>query len=367
MYIVQRGDTLSHIAKTKLGCATRWPEIAKLNHLLNPNYIFVGQKLWLPLSGTMGTVRSTGILQMASGQGVTPTMPANIALARGFLFVVFEQLPNIGSEKIIRKVAAIPRDFSLSPKNYLGTLSPAEHALGLNPLESQFLSASDRPFGAPNFKGKPLLLDVAKIKQAGGEVYSVIDVVNDLKRFSQQNPSSSFRVDKLIKAIRNIEGEVLIKGGAPANAAKTIGTLHLNYIRSAEDLWTDFNVNRINKAQLEQELASLSKAYSKARIMGNIGRVLLVGGLVITAAELTMATSQSIEQKSLKPISAEVIRQAGGWGFAYAGGKIGFATGALFGIETGPGAIITGVVGAIVFGAAGYFGADWVADMISPN
>jgi hypothetical protein len=36
-------------------------------------------------------------------------------------------------------------------------------------------------------------------------------------------------------------------------------------------------------------------------------------------------------------------------------------------IETGPGAIITGLVGGIVFGAAGYFGADWVADHIDKN
>jgi hypothetical protein len=41
--------------------------------------------------------------------------------------------------------------------------------------------------------------------------------------------------------------------------------------------------------------------------------------------------------------------------------------GAAFGIETGPGALITGALGAIVFGAIGYFGADLIADQISPN
>ena len=30
----------------------------------------------------------------------------------------------------------------------LGTISPAEHALNVNPAGSQFLSASGRPFGA---------------------------------------------------------------------------------------------------------------------------------------------------------------------------------------------------------------------------
>lgn len=68
-----------------------------------------------------------------------------------------------------------------------------------------------------------------------------------------------------------------------------------------------------------------------------------------------------------KPISAEVIRQAGGWGGAVAGFKVGGVIGAGVGIETGPGAIITGLVGGIVFGTAGYFGADWVADHIYEN
>jgi hypothetical protein len=50
-----------------------------------------------------------------------------------------------------------------------------------------------------------------------------------------------------------------------------------------------------------------------------------------------------------------------------AGFKIGAATGALLGVETGPGAIVSGLIGGIVFGGAGYFGADWVADYIDEN
>ena len=41
--------------------------------------------------------------------------------------------------------------------------------------------------------------------------------------------------------------------------------------------------------------------------------------------------------------------------------------GVAVGVETGPGAIITGAVGALVGGFAGYFGADWIADFISEN
>jgi LysM repeat protein len=173
-YIVQSGDTLSRIAERKLGQANRWIEIAILNHLEHSNLILVGQILRLPdTRSILGSGISPAFAQLTSEYGALPRRPANIALARGFLFVVFEQLPEIGAGKIIRKVATIPRDFSLLPNNPYGKLSPAEHAMG---AESQFLSASNRPFGAPSINGQPLILDVAKIKQAGGEIYSVADV-----------------------------------------------------------------------------------------------------------------------------------------------------------------------------------------------
>jgi LysM repeat protein len=366
-YIVQYGDTLSRIAERKLGRANRWPEIARLNHLQNPNLIFAGEILRLPdtLSGVLGTDSlhggSTNLLNFNRDSA---QIPANIALARGFLFVVFEQLPEVGVGKIIRKVAAIPRDFSLLPANPLAKLTPAEHALG---AESQFLSASNRPFGAPTINGQPLILDVAKIKKAGGQIYSVSEVVRDLKRFVAENPSLRAPVDKLIWAVQEIEGEVLIEKGTPPNSASLPSAMHNAYIRSAEDLYAELRTGRITKIQLQEGLANLEKAYSRARILGQAGRVLMVIGVVVTIADLTKATNRSINQQSLKPLGAEIIRQAGGWGAAFGGAKIGFATGALFGIETGPGAIITGGIGAIVFGAAGYFGADWIADHISVN
>ena len=49
-YTVKRGDSLSSIAKKKLGKATRWREIYNLNKskISNPNRISIGQKLKLP-------------------------------------------------------------------------------------------------------------------------------------------------------------------------------------------------------------------------------------------------------------------------------------------------------------------------------
>lgn len=96
-------------------------------------------------------------------------------------------------------------------------------------------------------------------------------------------------------------------------------------------------------------------------------RVVNVIGFVLTAYDIEQATEKSIKQKSLKPVTAEVIRQVGGWGGAIAGAKVGGTLGALVGIETGPGALISGAVGAVIFGAAGYFGADWIADYIDEN
>ena len=362
-YLVQPGDTLSGIARRLLHDSNRWPEIARSNRLFNPNELYLGQSLAIqerPVPTESPRLGASVVLERS--------VPAHVALARGFMFVIFEQLTSIGAHKVIRKVAAIPRDFSLVPQNPLGRLSLAEHVLNTNPGASPFLSASQQPFGAPSINGKPLLLDLAKIRQAGGQIYSLREIVADLRRFIAENPRAAHRVEKLIRTMEGVEGEILVRGSAPPGSAVPITSPpHLAYVRSAEDLWQAFTAGRLTRPQLEAELGALSRAYGRARVVGNVGRGLMVIGIVFTAIDLGTAADRSVAQRSFKPIGAEVIRQAGGWGGAFVGGKIGFGVGALLGIETGPGAIVTGAVGAIVFGAAGYFGADWVADYISPN
>jgi LysM repeat protein len=367
-YIVQPGDTLPGVAKKTLGDASRWVEISQINKLVGPVQLVVGQRLLLPDSAyTCAPKPDFTFNSSVSKNSGSSEIPASVALARGFMFVVFEQLPEVGTGKIIRKVVAIPRDFSLRPANPFGSITPAEHALNLKPSQSQFLSGSNRSFGAPSIKGQPLLLDIAKIKQAGGQIYEVNQVVRDLEKFAVQNPSARAAVERLIWTVQKVEGEVLIKGGTPPGSGSAISAPHKAYVKSAEDFWRAFKDKQITKAQLEQELLNLEKAYSKAKIVGRVGRVLMVVGIVVTAVDLAEAGQKSIDQNSFKPIGAEVVRQVGGWTGAFAGAKIGFAGGAVIGIETGPGAIVTGAVGAIIFGAAGYFGADWVADQISEN
>ena len=47
-YTVKKGDTLGKIARATLGKASRYPEIASLNNISNPNRISIGQKLKIP-------------------------------------------------------------------------------------------------------------------------------------------------------------------------------------------------------------------------------------------------------------------------------------------------------------------------------
>ena len=80
----------------------------------------------------------------------------------------------------------------------------------------------------------------------------------------------------------------------------------------------------------------------------------------MTAYDVGSAGYESYETGSTAPIVAEGVRQVGGWGGAVAGAKTGAVVGGLLGIESGPGALVTGAIGAIGFGMAGYYGADWV-------
>jgi LysM repeat protein/outer membrane lipoprotein SlyB len=358
-YIVQSGDTLSLIAVRKLGNESRWNEIARLNSLQAPYQLFIGQRLKLPQSNSQLT---SGILSAPKSNQETP---ATLALARGFMFVVFEQLPDVGPRKVIRKVAVIPKDFSLLPPNPTANLSIAEHALGNN--TSQFLSSSNKPFGAPSIQGKPLMIDLSKAETTGARVFTVEEVVADLNRFANENPATRTRVNQLIWAVQKVEGETLIEGGVPSDAVKRISTAQTPYVKTAEELWAQFQAKKISKAQLESELKALETAYSKAKIFGRVGRVLTVVGIVLTVKDVADATQRSVNRNSYKPLAAETVRQVGGWGGAIAGGKIGFWVGAAFGIETGPGAIITGAIGAIVFGAIGYFAADKLASWIEDD
>jgi len=90
-------------------------------------------------------------------------------------------------------------------------------------------------------------------------------------------------------------------------------------------------------------------------------------GFVVSAYEVTMALEHSVEQRSFRPITKKGVQIFSGWDGAKVGAPIGGMVGGLFGIETGPGAVVTSAIGGIVFGAAGYFGSGWVFDQGWPG
>lgn len=367
-YTVQYGDTMRGIASKCLGKENRWVDIAKLNGLKGSDTLFVGQKLMLPGAKPLDAANdlvSPFYPGSSTVQSDLSATRATLALARGSLFVVVEQLSDM-SGKLIRKVLSIPKDFSLVPRDPQGVLTFAEHAIGGEGAASQFLSASERLFGAANFNGVPLLIDIAKAEAAGAKIVTVEQILTDLRRYLGENPNAR-HLERLIEIIETTEREVLIEGKVVGKAIKRLSNAHNAYVRSAEELWKKFLAKDITKSELAAELLRLERSFGKARVVGRIGRVLTVVGVVFTLKDIAEASQRSLTQKSFKPLAAESIRQAGGWGGAIAGGEAGFAAGALFGIETGPGAIVTGALGAVIFGGLAYFGFDLLADQISPN
>ena len=380
VYIVRHGDALRSISKKVLGSPSRWLELAQLNAVAAPYTIFTGQLLKVP--SITGATPSSAASQQLSLATEPPT--AGTAIARGFSFVfMVEQLPDVGNTHLIRKVAVVPSDFShalnlsvrewraglperfgIEPNARNGATTIAEHVQDINRMNSPYTSTSNKPFGAATMQGRPVLIDTAKVRAAGGTIYEPRAIVHELRAFVARNPGSSQRVETLIRAITDFEGETLIEGRTPRAAVSKPNVSQSAYVKTAEQL---FQEHRNDPAKLAEELKSLEGSYKGAAKLAKGLRLVGTVGVVLTAVDLTKATSKSIHQGSFKPIGAETIRQVGGWGAGWAGAKIGAVAGAALGIETGPGAILSGAVGAIVFGAGGYFGFDWVADKIDAN
>jgi hypothetical protein len=90
-------------------------------------------------------------------------------------------------------------------------------------------------------------------------------------------------------------------------------------------------------------------------------------GLAWTALEMGRAGNFSLKQKSIRPLAVESVAQAGSWAAGIAGFKAGGKLGAMVGLKTGPGMLVTAAMGAFVGGLAGYVGAKRVADATLPD
>ncbi|KAB8037862.1 glycine zipper family protein [Silvanigrella paludirubra] len=274
--------------------------------------------------------------------------------ARGFFFVIVEELGKDGF--LVRRTYATlddpylremnlsysqnlrevwPEKYNLEPRNYSSTSSIAEHIMGSTNKNSSYISTSSSfPDGSPRFdvNKKTVYIDINKAKKAGAKLISTEEILSSLEEYKQQNPHLKRRIDKIAGYVKDIDKEVLLQGKKiPSKAVFT------------------------------------PNSYDKAMKINGIGKVLHVFGIAFTAYDLKQALDESYKVESLKPITAEVVRQAGGWGAAWVGFKIGGAIGVSVGIEAGPGCVISGLVGGVIFGTSGYFGFDWVADFIYKN
>lgn len=90
-------------------------------------------------------------------------------------------------------------------------------------------------------------------------------------------------------------------------------------------------------------------------------------GLAWTALEMSRAGTVSVKQRSIRPLAVESVAQAGSWAAGAAGFKAGGKLGAMVGLKTGPGMLVTAAMGACVGGLAGYVGAKRFADATLPE
>lgn len=179
--------------------------------------------------------------------------------------------------------------------------------------------------------GKPLLIDLATVRAAGGQVVTVTELADDLRRYAAQNPRMAGSVSRLLWAVENVEGETLIKGSVPGKAVSRPNPIVQGTVRAAQELWDEFTAGKATGAELEANLQRVDRRFERGRRLGRAGRVLSVVGVVVTVYDVARASRRSVRQRSFRPIGAEVIRQVGGWGGAIAGAKISSARGVTWG------------------------------------
>jgi LysM domain len=349
IYQIRLGDSLWKIALENFGSGEKWPTIAQDNHLRNPSRLLVGQQLYLRDSFLVSAkplfLSGPRLWEIPGLAPRTFEQSPSIVPLRPFMFIIADEV-NPFSKKVVRKVVVNPalatsvsaklgrsisafpnpEKFGLIPSDPNSMLPSGRHAMGMKP--SPFISASKSLFGSKRIMGQPFWIDLAKAEAAGATVHGTQEILTDMDRIASKTKNAT-EIAKInnIKKLIVADAEVLIRGPVPPAAIKGVGSM----------------------------------AFTRGM------QGLQVVGFVMTAVDLNSAAQKSVTNHSVKPITAEVVRQAGSWASTWAGMKLGASGGALLGIETGPGALLTGFLGGVVGGAAGYFGFDWIADHIDEN
>lgn len=98
LYTIRPGDSLSQIARDILGDVSRWPEIAVINRIKNPNLIYAGQILKLPQPVKTKTLTTThGITRIADELHAMNMLNRQLQQC---LVIILEEVPQ--EEKLLK-------------------------------------------------------------------------------------------------------------------------------------------------------------------------------------------------------------------------------------------------------------------------
>ncbi|RFU45342.1 glycine zipper family protein [Paraburkholderia sp. DHOC27] len=220
--------------------------------------------------------------------------------------------------------------------------SIAEHVLGRDKVTSFSSASGSFPEGSPRFDGKTIYVDIAKAKRYGAKLVTPDEIGEAVDGYLKDLPSRERREGlNTLKKSLGVDNEYLVK---PAPVVPADG------IFSRSGLAITFGFEKW-------------------------ARVVQVFGIFLTGYDLAMSAERSIRIKSIRPIEKSTLRQMAGWEGSIAGrwasaaiaARIGAAEGTLCGIELGPGAFITGLVGGIIGSAIGYFGENYILDKAGVN
>ena len=219
-----------------------------------------------------------------------------------------------------------PDKYGLVPTDFKAQNSVSEHVIEKVKHTSRFVSVSELQQGAQNYRGNLIFIDKNELMKLNIKIYSTDDIIKILNATESLSESEKERFKNIVIQ----DKEVLLEPKQTIPKHGIVSESKMNLIRNLE----------------------------------TTGKYIQVVGIFMTIYDLEQAAEKSIKQHSPKPLIAETARQVGGWGGAIAGARIGFGVGLAFGVETGPGVVLTSLGCAIVFGILGYNAGDVIGDII---
>lgn len=306
-YSVAKGDSLVTIARDRLGDPHRWAEIARLNLIVPPYRLLVGEVHELP-------TRFAGSLQPSlAGAGHAPPAgpllagrhwthdadrPAAAIPARAYLLVVADEPASSG--RAARRVFSMPLTSGRMVADNLVLFGLEPGAGGHN------ASAAGGP-RSPALEGAGTrALDPQAAQRLGLTRIELADLRSDLDRLARRNPALGDRIGRLLGQLE------------PDKAPPAAG----------------------------------SSAPAPAREDGQGMRLAEVIGLIVSAYDLGQPDGLSCRPTSPQELAPARIRCMAGWGGDWLGFRLAGLDGTAVAIEAGPGPVPLAALGGIAFGTS---------------